>query len=413
MFFNFLFLVYILIYLPYLLLTGRWYKGYGCRLGFFPLDLKSRLGGTKSAIWIHAVSVGEIMAIIPLVAKLKVRYPKDRIVVTVTTKTGYELAQSKLSQSAIIIPSPLDFTWVVSSFVRLIKPRIYIVAETEIWPNLFDRLYKQEIPIVIMNGRISDVSFGRYKAIGFLLKETLKKVSLFCMQSEKDTNRIIELGAPQEKVVTVGNVKFDQLSSIQDKDLKLSIDGNRLLWIAGSTHPGEEEIILKVLQEYKDACSLIIAPRHVERSEQIIDLVQSQGLKALRFSQISSDAISSDCVIVLDTIGHLRSLYSKASFVFVGKSLCGGGGQNIIEPAFYAKPIIVGPRMDNFRDITALFKSQEAIIQVKNAEEFEAQVGRLMKDQDLRKQLGDKAFGVVQANQGALERTLKLLQKWL
>ena len=210
MFFNLLFFIYALVYLPYLLLTGRWYKDYGCRLGFFSPQLKALLKG-KSSIWIHAVSVGEIMAITPLVAQIKVRFPKEPIVITVTTKTGYALAQSKLDQSAVVMPSPLDFSWVAAYFVRLIKPKIYIAAETEIWPNLFNSLSQKNVPIVIINGRISDVSFGRYKAIRCILQGTLKKVSLFCMQSDTDAKRIVELGAPVDKVLTVGNIKFDNL----------------------------------------------------------------------------------------------------------------------------------------------------------------------------------------------------------
>ncbi len=412
MFFNLLFLLYTLIYLPYLLLTGRWYKGYGSRLGLFSSELQARLKG-NSNIWIHAVSVGEIMAIAPVVAQIKARFPNQSIVVTVTTKTGYALAQSKLAQSAIVLASPLDFSWVTSFFVRLINPKIYIAAETEIWPNLFNCLSKRKVPIVIINGRISDRSFGRYKAIKIFLSKTLQKVSLFCMQSDIDANRIIELGAIKQKVLVLGNLKFDDLVLSQENVNELPAPKNRLLWIAGSTHPGEEEIVLKIFSQHKDSCALMIAPRHVERSEQIAQLVQSKGLKAVRFSQLSSNSWSSDTVVIVDTIGHLRSLYSKASFVFVGKSLCGGGGQNIIEPAFYAKPIIVGPMMENFRDITELFKNKDAIVQVKDAEQLEYEVGYLLKDENVRTQLGRKALEVVKANQGALDRTLKILERWL
>ncbi|MBF0490612.1 MAG: 3-deoxy-D-manno-octulosonic acid transferase [Candidatus Omnitrophica bacterium] len=413
MFFNFLFFLYALIYLPYLLLTGRWYKDYGCRFGIFPTSLKERLKGGDSVVWIHAVSVGEIMAIVPLIAKIKAFSPKDTVVVTVTTKTGYALAQSKLSSSAVVIPSPLDFSWVTKSFVRLIHPKIYIAAETEIWPNLFNSLYQQHIPIVIINGRISDVSLGRYKMIQFLLKGILGKVSLFCMQGDLHARRIVELGAPADRVVTVGNIKFEDLSLTSQQVLDLSFLRNRLLWVAGSTHPGEEEIILNVYRRFKDDCSLVIAPRHVERSASIVKLVESQGLKAVRFSQVSSGVVSPNTVVVVDTIGQLRSLYAKASFVFVGKSLCVGGGHNIIEPAVYAKPIVIGPLMANFRDITALFKAQDAVLQVHDDGQLEGAVGRLINDEKLRLELGQKALEVVRANQGALDRTLKLIEKWL
>ena len=411
MFFNILFFIYTFIYFPYLILTGRWYTGYEARLGFFSPALKARIPACCS-VWIHAVSVGEVVAVSGLIDKIKTRWPSRNIILTTTTKTGYELACAKLGSTVVVIPSPLDFTFVVESFVRLIKPKIYIVAETEIWPNLFSCLHKNQIPLVIINGRISDASLGRYKAIQFILKDVLDKVSLFCMQSQLNADRIIALGASPQKVISLGNIKFDNVSSHQNEtDVFMSMD--RSLWIAGSTHPGEEEIILKVYSKHKASWRLVIAPRHVERSQEIITLIQAHGFKAIRFSEMPKDRLTDDSVIVVDTIGQLSFLYKQASLVFVGKSLCGGGGQNIIEPAMYAKPIIVGPLMENFRDIAALFNAQEAIVQVKDVAEFQAEVNRLMNDASLREQLGQRAYKVVQDNQGASQRILEKLEEWL
>jgi 3-deoxy-D-manno-octulosonic-acid transferase len=416
MFFNIIFFIYALFYFPYLLLTGRWYKDYGCRLGIFPYLLSLRIG-QESKVWIHAVSVGEVMAISSLIGEIKSRWPKHTIVLTVTTKTGYELARKKLCQQLIIIPSPLDFTWVVSYFVRTIKPKIYISAETEIWPNLYNCLHQHAVPIVMINGRISDKSFGRYMAVKFLFETVLRKVSYFSMQSQLDVTRIIELGAPKDRVSSLGNIKFDDVSVTLDENIDLPYSKGLLLWIAGSTHPGEEEILLNTFQNYRSVCALIIAPRHVERSEELMILVKSKGFKAVRYSQLMTETLNSDTVIIIDTIGHLKALYAKASFVFVGKSLCVGGGQNIIDPAFYGKPIIVGPMMENFRDITSLFKAQGAIIQIEDVEEYKQQfvdqVGRLVRDENLRIQMGQQAMAVVKANQGALLRTITLLEKWL
>jgi 3-deoxy-D-manno-octulosonic-acid transferase len=410
--FNFLFFFYALLYFPYLILTGRYYKGYGCRFGFFPQEMQGIFKSVPSSIWIHAVSVGEIMAIMPLISALRSRYPKETLVVTVTTKTGYELAQNKLSQLAIVIPSPLDFTWTVARFVHLIKPKIYVAAETEIWPNLFNYLSKRNVPIAIINGRISDRSLGRYLAIKGVLGGILQKVSLFGMQSGLDAERIKQMGAPEAKVVTTGNIKFDDVKA-EEKPLGIVLPSDRLLWVAGSTHPGEEEIVLDVWKNHKSICGLMIAPRHIERTESILHLIQDKGFKAVRFSQLGQAPFENDTVVVVDTIGHLRSLYAHASFVFVGKSLCVGGGHNIIEPAMYAKPIVIGPLMENFRDITALFKAQEAILQVTDPLELEREVGRLVTQGGLREQLGQKALQVVKQNQGAIERTLGLLKGWL
>ncbi len=415
MFFNILFFIYSIFYFPYLILTHRFYKGYGCRLGFFPRELTNQLEGCCT-VWIHAVSVGEVMAISNFISQIQTRWPTQKIVLTTTTKTGYELACSKLSAKVIVIPSPLDFTWVVSAFMRLIKPRIYIAAETEIWPNLFDCLKKNNVPIMIINGRISDVSYGRYQMIKGVLKGTLEKVWLFCMQSEIDANRIRELGAPQDKVVVLGNIKFDELPVGTQQRSILKFD--RPLWIAGSTHSGEEEIVLDAFILYQKTWTLAIAPRHIERTNEIIAIVESKGLKALRYSQLIATeqcAIPTmdNTVIVIDTIGHLRFLYEQASLVFVGKSLCVGGGHNVLEPAFYAKPIVIGPLMENFRDITALFKSKQALVQVKDSQEFKIEIARLMGDEHLRRQLGERALSVVVANQGATDRILERLTVWL
>jgi len=412
MFFDIIFFIYTLIYSPYLILTGRWYKGYSCRLGLIPSSIKKRLSSTSS-VWIHAVSVGEIMAIASMVEKIALHFPAYTIVVTTTTKTGYELAKNKFKDKIVVLPSPLDFSWVSSIFVRVVKPKIYLAAETEIWPNLFHCLHKQKVPIVMINGRISDVSFGRYKAIKFLLRGTLKEVSWFCMQSDTNAQRIIELGADKEKVSIVGNIKFDDFIAKQDSAVQIPRFKTRPLWVAGSTHPGEEKIILDAFVKYKESWALAIAPRHVERSDEIISLIHSYGLKAVRLSQVSSDSFSEEMVLVVDTIGQLREFYAQASLVFVGKSLCVGGGHNIIEPAFYTKSIIVGPLMQNFKDIIVLFKAQGAIVQVADINEFEQQVACLMKDKNLRTQLGQRAYSVVKANQGAGNRTVKMLEKWI
>ncbi len=367
-------------------------------------------------MWIHAVSVGEVMAISNFISQIQARWPAQKIVLTTTTRTGYELACSKLASKVIVIPSPLDFTWVVSAFMRLIKPRIYIAAETEIWPNLFDCLKKNNVPIMIINGRISDVSYGRYQMIKGVLRSTLEKVWLFCMQSEIDANRIRELGAPRDKVVVLGNIKFDELPvGTQQRSIPKF---DRPLWIAGSTHSGEEEIVLDAFISYQKTWALAIAPRHIERTNEIIAIVESKGFKALRYSQfIATEQCAiptmDNTVIVIDTIGHLRFLYEQASLVFVGKSLCVGGGHNVLEPAFYAKPIIIGPLMENFRDITALFKSKQALVQVKDSQEFKIEIARLMGDEYLRRQLGERALSVVVANQGATDRILERLSVWL
>ncbi len=404
--FDVVFLLYSLVYFPYLFLTGRWHPDYIQRFGFFTPALRARLGGGRN-VWVHAVSVGEVMAVEGVIARIKARWPSYTIVCSVTTKTGYALAQKRLGNAACVICAPLDLSLVVHSFAAIIRPKLYIAAETELWPNLFSRLHKDKVPIVVINGRISDRSIGRYRMIKALLKGILAKVDVFAMQSDLDAARIKELGADPGKVFTVGNIKFDQ---VRQDDARPQAIFSRPLWVAGSTHPGEELLVLDVFKKMS-GWSMVIAPRHVERAAEVMDAVVSQGFEAVKFSELQGDP--GNKVIVVDAIGHLRGLYAAASLVFVGKSLCGGGGQNIIEPAVCAKPIIIGPMMENFKEITACFKAEDALVQVDGPAAFEKAVLALAADEGRRRTLGQKAMAVVDKNQGAGERTLELIKQWL
>lgn len=410
------FFIYSIIYLPYLIVTKRWHKDFIQRFGFFSTNLEVKIAA-QSNVWIHAVSVGEVTAIEGFIRAFRKIRPDLSIILTVTTKTGYELAQRRFAGMATVIAAPLDFSGTVKAFTDMIKPRVYIAAETEIWPNLFERLYKNGVPIAIINGRISDRSYGRYQKIKFLLKPVLNQVSIFAMQSEKDRERIVSLGAPIQRVVNVGNIKFDGLLDF-DKDIKKDLGFNPRLprWLAGSTHPGEEKIILDVFKSVKQQYpqwQLMIAPRHIERSAEVLALVKDAGFTTTLFSQVMNmPSIASD-VIVVDTIGHLRQLYSYAQLVFVGKSLCVGGGHNVIEPGMYGKAIVVGPLMANFTDILKSFKDNQAIVQVADKDEFKRVIVNLVADEARRNSLGLKAKETIFKNQGASKRTLDLIQTCL
>jgi 3-deoxy-D-manno-octulosonic-acid transferase len=413
--YDLIFLLYALIYLPYLLLTKRAYPGFGMRFGLFFGPLKKQIK-SKANIWLHAVSVGEVMVIEGFIDQLRKNYPAHQLIVTATTKTGYMLACQHLQDKALVIPSPIDFSFVAGFFVSLINPKMYIAVETEIWPNLYRNLYLKKIPLVVINGRISDNSFGRYKAIRFLLKGILNQVSVWCMQSKGDAKRIMELGAQASRVVVTGNLKFDQYSLSPDASFANIPSTDSLWWVAGSTHPGEEGIVLDVYEKivkHNPQWRLVIAPRHIERVPQIIELIARRNLKAVKFSQLASKSSGMDAVIVVDTIGQLRSLYSLASLVFVGKSLCVGGGHNVIEPAFYGKAIVIGPKTENFRDIIACFKDGNAIVQVEDVRTFESAIIALCADQSKRDILGLAARQVIAANQGATKRSLEYLTECL
>ncbi len=410
---NILFALYAFLYLPYLLLSGRWYKGFGMRFGLLPADIHRRLAG-QSHLWLHAVSVGEVMAIEPLVRQLSAQKTGYPLVLTVTTKTGYALAKERFPDM-IVLPSPLDFTFTVQHFINAIKPKIYVAAETEIWPNLFHALSKNNCPIVVVNGRISDRSIGRYESIKFFLKPILGFVRIWGMQSQIDADRIIGLGADPTRVRVMGNVKFDDAT--QSANVAVPPLPSGFLWfIAGSTHPGEEEIILKAAQQLRQQglkWRVVIAPRHVDRCRAVEALVSSYGLTPVLFSKFFSSASPSDAVIIVDTIGQLRSLYACADLVFVGKSLCVGGGHNIIEPAFFSKAIMIGPMMANFRDITACFKSAGALIQVPDEKVFLKELVRLANDAEARQALGQKAYAVIKNNQGATKRAIEMIKSCL
>ncbi|MBF0504573.1 MAG: 3-deoxy-D-manno-octulosonic acid transferase [Candidatus Omnitrophica bacterium] len=417
--YDLLFLIYAILYLPYLLITNRGYAGYAIRFGFFPPSIQKRVKGMAN-IWVHAVSVGEVMVAEGFIEQLRKKFPSYQLVLTVTTKTGYALALKRLQHSAVVIPSPLDFSFVAGRFSDLINPKIYIAAETEIWPNLYVQLYRKRIPIAVINGRISDKSFDCYKIIGFILKGVLSRVSVWCMQTPQDAGRILALGAEASRVFVTGNLKFDGLTRFsQGSSGQLTSAHGELWWVAGSTHPGEEDIVLdvyaKIIKENSN-WRLVIAPRHIERADKIIELATHRGFKALKFSHILNHGEKRDldkAVIVVDTIGHLRSLYAKASLVFVGKTLRVGGGQNIIEPSFYGKAIIIGPRSENFRDIVSCFKERNALVQVKDDQAFETAVRDLCADPAKREAQGARAREVVCANQGATLRSIARLEDYL
>jgi len=412
--YDLIFVLYALVYLPYLLLTKRGYPGFGMRFGIFSEPIKEQIRA-KANIWVHAVSVGEVMVLDGFIDQLRKKYPSYQLIATVTTKTGYALACERLKNKALVIPSPIDFSFIAKAFVTLINPKIYIAVETEIWPNLYRQLSSRGIPIAVINGRISDNSFGRYKAIRFLLKEILNQVSVWCMQSHRDAERIKELGAKPLHVVVTGNVKFDDAAKASDKIIdNLLGSKDELWWIAGSTHSGEEEIVLdvytKIVKE-NPQWRLIIAPRHIERVGEVMGLISQRGLEAVKYSQIlTSPSAARKDIVIVDTIGQLRSLYSFASMVFVGKSLCVGGGHNIIEPAFFGKAIVIGPKFENFKDIVTCFKEGDAVVVVEDAEAFEKSIMSLSIDASKREALGHAALKVIAANQGATQRSLDFLE---
>jgi len=414
-FYNIFYLIAFIFYLPVLLVRGKLHGGFIQRLGFVGEEFIRRLS-KKPNIWFHAVSVGEVLAIVGLVEKIRIAHPDRQIVISTVTKTGYALAQKRFKKEDVILFAPLDLGWSVRAFIKAIKPEIFVVAETELWPNLLTNLAKIDVPMVMVNGRISDGSFYRYRRFLFLFQKTLRRFRGFCMQSAKDADRIIVLGGFPKNTMVVGSMKFDDVSTgeiITPAQVGFSQDA--LIWVAGSTHPGEEKVVLEIFKKLKEkfpSASLILAPRHIERAQEVCTLAVQAGYSAQRFSAVRATTVPGE-VVVVDTIGHLKALYRLATVVFVGKSLVGNGGQNIIEPAFFAKPIIVGPNMQNFADITDVFLTSRAIIQVQDAVELQDALYRLLSSAQTRQALGERARLTVQKNQGATVLTQKFLSEVL
>ncbi len=398
--------------MPFQILRRKGRGGWWQRLGNFSLPLQEALRGNHP-IWVHAVSVGEVLAVRGLISRIQSRFPQEKIVLSTVTPAGFGVAQQMKNDRLIVIFAPVDLSLVVRRFIDLINPKLYLATETEIWPSLFCVLQRREIPIILVNGRISDRSYQGYQKIRSFIKRILAGVTNFCMQSEADAERIIELGARPERVMTAGNLKFDEsYQDVSADDPRFRLFRESLVWIAGSTHPGEEEILLKVLSSLSQRfpqLRLVIAPRHRERSRDITRIAGQFGFHPVLWTQMGPGDLPSQTVVIIDTIGQLRFLYALADVVFVGKSFKVGGGQNIIEPAFYGKPMIVGPLMQNFKNITDIFLKEKAMIQVRDTGSFHQQMIRLLEDPALRKQMGENARLVIRNYQGATDRTLNVI----
>ncbi len=403
-----------LAYLPVFLVRKVWRAGH-------PLALAERFGFVPLApgperFWVHAVSVGEVMAAIPLVHALRLRWPDTEVVLSTVTATGARVARARLPEVAAAFAFPVDLQTATRRAVRRARPRCFIALETELWPNLLRTLAAQGIPAVLANGRISDRSFRRYGWVRGLFRRVLDHIALFCMQSEEDARRIIALGARPERVVVTGNLKMEAAAGEEGTDRlwrRLLHLGSARVWIAGSTHRGEEEPILDAFLSLReeltggDPLCLILAPRHPERVEDVEALARARGLVPVRRSHILSGAPSE--LILLDTVGELATLYAVAEVIFVGGSLIPWGGHNVIEPALHAKPIVFGPHMTNFRGAAGLLLRAGAAIQVQEAAELLPALRRLFADGAARRALGEAAWAAVRAHQGACQRTIEAL----
>lgn len=417
----FLFLAVPLI-IPYYLIRfarkGRLRKGIGERLGFLSPEKRARLEGGDT-VWVHAVSVGETMAVRPLLKALKARYPEKKIVLSTVTETGRRIAEN-LPDVAVCIYFPFDFGFAVRRMLQAVNPSLVVVVETEIWPNFLRRAHCSGIPVVLANGRISDKSFGGYLRFSRLFRPVLENFDALCMQTGEDARRIIAIGALAGRVHVTGNLKYDipvrivpeeMMSSLRDS---YHIPGEVAVFAAGSTHQGEEETILDVyrsLAEEGRPLFLVLVPRHPERAEEVAALAKQKGLSCVRRSTLDETAGSFRAgeVLLVDTVGELMDIYAIADLVFVGGSLVPVGGHNLLEPASLAVPMIFGPHMNNFREIASRILQSRGGIQVADPDGFSRIVTELLDSPAKRRELGGNGARILSENAGSTDRHMAII----
>ena len=402
---------------------GKYADSFKERLGWLPV---SSLSDGRKTVWVHAVSVGEFLAARPLVERIKRELPDFRLVVSTTTLTGQRLARAESpARFDAVFYFPFDWTFAVRRSLNQVKPSLVVILETELWPNFLRECRRRGILTVIANGRISPRSFARYKRVRRFIARALNDVSLLIMQSEADAERAVLLGARADHVRACGNLKYDvaseaHVSNLQSEtaekiDNLFALSSSPRLIIAGSTAPGEENILLAALsrvrkQQGLNDARLILAPRHPERFNEVASLIAQSGFRFARRSEdalANTDSRTAD-VILLDTIGELAALYRFAAVVFVGGSLVPRGGHNIIEPALYAKPIIVGPHTENFRQIVSDFAQADAVVQINATDEavsssFTRELIRLCSDTESAQAMGARAKDILHKSRGATE----------
>ncbi len=424
--YSLLIVVFGVIASPYLAYQALRYKKYigslGQRMGYLPVSFN--LDGEES-IWIHAVSVGEVLTVRALIADLKRRYPGFRIFLSTTTLAGQQVARRNVHDIDAVFYFPFDLAFIVRRTLRLVKPRLFLMMETEIWPNLLRECKKKGVATMMVNGRISTRSYPRYRMVRPFFRKVLLDVDRFCMQSEESARRLVDIGAEPARVSVTGSLKFDSLDVPgaptpgrgRDRVLRyFRISANRPVIIAGSTMRGEEEAVLQAFRRLKGTTGnplLVLAPRNPERFGEVTQLARNQAFVTAKRSDLPIDAEPRAEVVVLDTIGELAQLYQIATAVFVGGSLVDVGGHNILEPAVFGKPIVIGPHMQNFKEIADAFLGHGAAVQVQSARGLEDALLALLTDPVRRARLGAAARALVESNRGAKDKSLAVISQLL
>jgi 3-deoxy-D-manno-octulosonic-acid transferase len=407
---------------PYFLYQALRHKKYvdslGQRLGYLPVALN--LDG-EASIWIHAVSVGEVLSTRPVLEELRKRYPSLRLFLSTTTRSGQQIAQRSITDVDGIFFFPFDWPFTVRRTLSIVRPKLFVMVENEIWPTMLRECRRRGVKTIVINGRISARSFPRYRLIRPFFKRVLADIDRFCVQGEETASRLVSLGAERSRLTITGSLKFDALDATPlpgrgpARVLRFfRMSPNRPVLIAGSTMRGEDESVIRAFNRVRTTpgganALLVIAARHPERFDEVERLCKSEGLATVRRSELPIDAEPRADAVILDTIGELAHLYQIATAVFVGGSLVPAGGHNILEPALYGKSIIFGPHMENFNEIAETFLANRAALQVHNPRELQTAIVGLLGDPVRRARLGAAARALIDTNRGAKDRTLAVI----
>ncbi len=401
-----------------LLAKQRCRRGFPARMGFRVRPVADPSGARRPLIWIHAVSLGEVVAVTPLVKELHRLHPDHRLLVSTVTETGREAVEQRLAGIAEHRYAPLDFPWAVARAIECWQPALYVFVETELWPNLLWCLRDRGIPAVLVNGRLSSRSFARQHVTGLtsFYRSVLQSLTLCLMQSDRDVQRIVALGADPARAKRTGNIKFDQPMPAAPADASfrasLGVGKQDRLVLAGSTHAGEETLIVEayrhiVLQH--PSAVLMLAPRHIERAEEVVAMITAAGLPVQRKSRLNAVG-SGPRVILLDTRGELARAYHEAAAAFVGGTLVPVGGHNLLEPAGWGTPVLFGPYTDHCAEIAALLLESGGAVRVADAGDVARTICGWLDDPTTGRRVGEAARRTVVDNQGALQRSVDLIE---
>jgi 3-deoxy-D-manno-octulosonic-acid transferase len=420
MLYSVLLLAVLVVGAPYWLVrmatSGRYRAGLAGRLGFVPRGLRAAVAGQK-VIWVHAVSVGEVMAAATLIRELREVLPGWVIAVSTTTETGQRLARGRLAETPVFY-LPLDFKYAVRRYLGVLRPRMVVLMESELWPRLMMECARDGVPMAVVNARVSDRSLPRYLRLRRLWRPLLAKVSLYLAQSEETAERLVRMGAPAERVRVTGNLKYDLRASGESEltaMLRERLPVGARVVVCGSTLEGEERMLLEAwpaVLAAEPGPVMVLAPRRTERFDAVAGLVAASGFGVVRASDFKARPVGVEAgsVFLLDTIGDLASVYSLGAVAFVGGSLVPGGGHNPLEPAQFAVPVVTGPSFENFRGIVEAMQAQDAIRVVTEGMLAETLAG-MLRNKNEAQALGERGCAVFEAEAGATARTVRALME--